>query len=169
MALLRKAIISSGVSRRFMMLEHITETRTAGSLNFFESMSQVRNADEAWLVKLPFIFDSYDKYYFRTLEEAEKLFNKHFSQNDCRYTEDSPYQQPPEDDTVEESTPSNDISSLEEKVLAIPGEDGFWKSYVGDVYIDAAKSMVEQGFGEDEAVSMLNQLYSGAADCFGGG
>lgn len=58
---------------------------------------------------------------------------------------------------------------LAEKVAAIPGEDGFWKSRAAHAYQRAAEDLIAHGFTETAALRMLTELYWTAAECFGGG
>ena len=55
---------------------------------------------------------------------------------------------------------------LEERILQIPGEDGFWKKSSGEVFVKAAHSLVELGMNEDRAYDILRELYYATAACY---
>lgn len=60
------------------------------------------------------------------------------------------------------------FNTLKEAIASIPGEDGWHKSNSELAYLTSAQYLVRRGFTEEEAFSLLNSLYWGAASCFGG-
>lgn len=57
---------------------------------------------------------------------------------------------------------------LGERVQAIAGEGGWWKSDSQKTYEKAAQRLVGLGMTETEAVHLLDELYLAAAECYGG-
>lgn len=58
-------------------------------------------------------------------------------------------------------------ASLKEQIIAIAGEDGFWKSSSEDTFLDAGELLISKGFSEDEVVELLSELYYATAACYG--
>ena len=50
---------------------------------------------------------------------------------------------------------NNDTRTLEQKVDAIPGGDGWYKSAARDEYLRSAEALIRLGMSEDEAVLFL--------------
>jgi hypothetical protein len=58
--------------------------------------------------------------------------------------------------------------TLRAAVIGIPGPDGYWKARAEQEYLAAAKTLVERGFTDEQAASLLEGLYWAAAECYGG-
>lgn len=59
-------------------------------------------------------------------------------------------------------------ASLKESIIAIAGEDGFWKSSSEDIFLSAGERLINKGFTEEEVVDLLSDLYYATANCYGG-
>lgn len=57
--------------------------------------------------------------------------------------------------------------TLEEKIKAIPGEDGWWKQSAFDGFLEVANRLIKHGIEEKEVVLMLEYLYWQTASCYG--
>lgn len=57
--------------------------------------------------------------------------------------------------------------TLKQRIKAIPGEEGWWKSGSEKAFYETAKQMIEKGFNEDETVDILEDLYGAVAECYG--
>jgi len=63
--------------------------------------------------------------------------------------------------------------TLEERIKAIPGKDGFWKSDTERVFVNTAKMLLTIGCGderpltEDEVVDMLENLWYAVSNEYG--
>lgn len=56
---------------------------------------------------------------------------------------------------------------LKKKILAIPGEDGFWKKDSEDEFIRNGKRLKARGFEDSEIIAILESLYWAVANCYG--
>lgn len=56
---------------------------------------------------------------------------------------------------------------LTDRVRAIPGEDGFWKSHTEDGYLRIASLLNARGFSDNEIVDLLDRLYHATSGEFG--
>lgn len=63
---------------------------------------------------------------------------------------------------------NNDTRTLEQKVDAIPGGDGWYKSAAREEYLRSAEALIRLGMSEDDTVLFLDDLYAAAKSCFGG-
>jgi hypothetical protein len=57
--------------------------------------------------------------------------------------------------------------TLEEKIVKIPGEDGWWKGYEEKNYVEFARILIAKDLTEDEAVEFLSDCYHSVANCYG--
>lgn len=57
---------------------------------------------------------------------------------------------------------------LKAEILAIPGDDGFWKSSSEETFLEMAEFLNEKGLSDGEIEYVLSELYMATADCFGG-
>lgn len=57
--------------------------------------------------------------------------------------------------------------TLEERVAAIPGDNGWWHSSNGATYLRLARLLRDSGVSEDLAVRVLTDAYFAAASEFG--
>lgn len=58
-------------------------------------------------------------------------------------------------------------AEFKEEIIAIAGDDGFWKSSSEDTFLDAAELLLSKGFTESEVVDLLSELYYATAACYG--
>lgn len=56
---------------------------------------------------------------------------------------------------------------LKKKILAIPGEDGFWKKDSEDEFVQNGERLKARGFNDDETLEILDSLYWAVANCYG--
>lgn len=59
-------------------------------------------------------------------------------------------------------------ASLKASIIAIAGDEGFWKSSSEATFLSAGERLVNKGFTEEEVVDLLSDLYYATADCYGG-
>lgn len=57
--------------------------------------------------------------------------------------------------------------SLKERIEAIPGSDGFYKSRTADTFLGAANELRDVGMKEDDVIDLLTNLYHAVAGEFG--
>jgi len=57
--------------------------------------------------------------------------------------------------------------TLEEKIQAIPGKDGWWKESAYDGFLQVAQRLIKHGIDEEETVLILEYLYLQTASCYG--
>lgn len=57
---------------------------------------------------------------------------------------------------------------LKQRVLDIPGGEGWWNLDNATPFHDAGVSMLEKGFTLEETVSLLESLFRAVADEYGG-
>jgi hypothetical protein len=60
-----------------------------------------------------------------------------------------------------------DFETIDEAIMSIPGENGFWKSANHKNFRDAFDTLVAKGFTENEAFSFLDSVYWNVAAEFG--
>lgn len=58
--------------------------------------------------------------------------------------------------------------TLEERVLAIPGKDGFWKSHTKDTFLKTALLLWQRGFSDNEVIDILEKLWYAVSNEYGG-
>lgn len=66
-----------------------------------------------------------------------------------------------------ESAMTDAEQTLDEKVDAIPGDDGWWKTSTGIAFRGRAHELVRRGFSEDEAIELLSDLYEAVSEEYG--
>ena len=53
------------------------------------------------------------------------------------------------------------------EIKQIPGDDGFWNKSTEVTFKKTAQKLLDKGFGHDEVIEMLSNLYSAVASEFG--
>lgn len=58
-------------------------------------------------------------------------------------------------------------SSFKQQICEIPGDEGFYKSGTKEAYLSAGKDLLQKGFTEEEAIELLESLWSATSDEYG--
>ena len=58
-------------------------------------------------------------------------------------------------------------SNFEKQILEIPGDEGFYKSDTEEAYLSAGEELLQKGFTEEEAIELLESLWSATSDEYG--